>query len=41
MAELMRMPGVLADATEAILSKWIVKEGVAFKNGEPLAEVVS
>jgi pyruvate dehydrogenase E2 component (dihydrolipoamide acetyltransferase) len=39
MAELMRMPGVLADATEAILSKWIVQEGVAFKIGEPLAEV--
>ena len=39
MAEVMRMPGVLADATEAVLSRWIVAEGANFKSGDPLAEV--
>jgi pyruvate dehydrogenase E2 component (dihydrolipoamide acetyltransferase) len=39
MAQLMRMPALLADATEAILSKWLVKEGEAFTVGQPLAEV--
>ncbi len=36
---MMRMPALLADATEAILSKWLVKEGDAFEVGQPLAEV--
>ena len=36
---MMRMPALLADATEAILSKWLVKEGDAFVVGQPLAEV--
>jgi len=36
---MMRMPALLADATEAILSKWLVKEGDAFVEGQPLAEV--
>lgn len=36
---MMRMPALLADATEAILSKWLVKEGEAFVAGQPLAEV--
>ena len=36
---MMRMPALLADATEAILSKWLVKEGEAFVVGQPLAEV--
>ncbi|MEI6120846.1 MAG: lipoyl domain-containing protein, partial [Actinomycetes bacterium] len=39
MASMMRMPALLADATEAILSKWLVKEGDAFEVGQPLAEV--
>ena len=36
---MMRMPALLADATEAILSKWLIKEGDAFEVGQPLAEV--
>lgn len=39
MAVIMRMPALLADATEAILAKWIIKEGEAFKAGQPIAEV--
>lgn len=34
----MRMPEVLANATEAIISKWLVEEGAAFTLGQPLAE---
>lgn len=34
----MRMPEVLANATEAIISKWLVEEGAAFTIGQPLAE---
>lgn len=32
------MPEVLANATEAIISKWLVDEGAAFALGQPLAE---
>ena len=32
------MPEVLANATEAIISKWLVEEGAAFTIGQPLAE---
>lgn len=32
------MPEVLANATEAIISKWLVEEGAAFTLGQPLAE---
>ena len=32
------MPEVLANATEAIISKWLVEEGAAFTVGQPLAE---
>lgn len=32
------MPEVLANATEAIISKWLVEEGSAFSLGQPLAE---
>lgn len=39
MAQLMRMPALLADATEAILSKWLIKEGETFTIGQPIAEV--
>ena len=38
MANIMRMPEVLANATEAIISKWLVDEGAAFTTGQPLAE---
>jgi pyruvate dehydrogenase E2 component (dihydrolipoamide acetyltransferase) len=34
----MRMPEVLANATEAIIAKWLVEEGAAFTAGQPLAE---
>lgn len=39
MAIIMRMPEVLANATEAIISKWLVSEGSSFVTGQPLAEV--
>ena len=32
------MPEVLANATEAIISKWLVEEGASFTVGQPLAE---
>lgn len=38
MAIIMRMPEVLANATEAILSKWLIEEGSAFTSGQPIAE---
>jgi pyruvate dehydrogenase E2 component (dihydrolipoamide acetyltransferase) len=38
MANIMRMPEVLANATEAIIAKWLVEEGAAFTAGQPLAE---
>src|SRR5487761_2493547 len=38
MASIMRMPEVLANATEAIISKWLVEEGASFTMGQPLAE---
>ena len=34
----MRMPEVLANATEAIIAKWLIEEGAAFTTGQPLAE---
>ena len=39
MATIMRMPEVLANATEAIISKWLVEEGSTFATGQPIAEV--
>ncbi|MEI6406604.1 MAG: dihydrolipoamide acetyltransferase family protein [Actinomycetes bacterium] len=39
MATIMRMPEVLANATEAIISKWLVEEGSTFTTGQPIAEV--
>lgn len=39
MAIVLRMPEVLANATEAILSKWLVNEGSSFTAGQPIAEV--
>jgi pyruvate dehydrogenase E2 component (dihydrolipoamide acetyltransferase) len=39
MATILRMPEVLANATEAVVSTWIVVEGAAFSTGDTLAEV--
>jgi pyruvate dehydrogenase E2 component (dihydrolipoamide acetyltransferase) len=39
MASIMRMPEVLANATEAIISKWLIKEGDSFTLGQAIAEV--
>ncbi len=38
MANIMRMPEVLANATEAIISKWLVEEGASFEIGQAIAE---
>lgn len=35
----MRMPEVLANATEAIIAKWLIKEGESFALGQAMAEV--
>ncbi|WGX97105.1 dihydrolipoamide acetyltransferase family protein [Nocardioides sp. L-11A] len=39
MAELLRMPEVLANSTEAVLAGWLVEPGVAFVAGDPIATV--
>lgn len=39
MAIVIRMPEVLAGATEAVLSKWIIEEGQAVAIGDTLAEI--
>jgi pyruvate dehydrogenase E2 component (dihydrolipoamide acetyltransferase) len=39
MATILRMPAVLANATEAVLASWVVAEGDAFSVGDPLAEL--
>ena len=39
MATILRMPEVLANATEAVVSAWTVTEGAAFSVGDTLAEV--
>ena len=39
MAIILRMPEVLANATEAVISKWLVEEGASFAAGDVLAEV--
>lgn len=39
MATILRMPEVLANATEAVVSAWTVAEGSAFSTGDTLAEV--
>lgn len=39
MATIMRMPEVLANATEAIIASWLVAEGEGFTTGQPIAEV--
>lgn len=39
MSSIMRMPEVLANATEAVISKWLIAEGESFTDGQPIAEV--
>ena len=39
MPMILRMPEVLANATEAVISKWLVEEGATFVAGDVLAEV--
>jgi pyruvate dehydrogenase E2 component (dihydrolipoamide acetyltransferase) len=39
MASIMRMPEVLANATEAVISKWLIAEGASFTDGQSIAEV--
>ncbi len=39
MASIMRMPEVLANVTEATVSKWLIKEGENFVLGQAMAEV--
>lgn len=39
MATILRMPEVLANATEAVLANWLVEEGKPFSAGDPLAEI--
>ena len=39
MAIIMRMPEVLANATEAIIAKWLIQEGDSFIVGQVIAEV--
>ncbi|NCX37788.1 MAG: hypothetical protein EBX11_04875, partial [Actinobacteria bacterium] len=39
MASIMRMPEVLANATEAVIAKWLIKEGESFTLGQAMAEV--
>jgi pyruvate dehydrogenase E2 component (dihydrolipoamide acetyltransferase) len=39
MATILRMPEVLANATEAVVSTWTVEVGQAFSTGDTLAEV--
>lgn len=39
MATILRMPEVLANATEAVLASWTISEGATFSAGDVLAEV--
>jgi len=39
MASIMRMPEVLANATEAIIANWLIQEGGSFVVGQAMAEV--
>jgi pyruvate dehydrogenase E2 component (dihydrolipoamide acetyltransferase) len=39
MAKVLRMPGVAANATEAVLSEWLVKEVADFEATDPIATV--
>ena len=39
MATILRMPEVLANATEAVLSAWTIEVGASFSTGDTLAEV--
>ena len=39
MARVLRMPGVAANATEAVLAEWLVSEDSSFTSGGALATV--
>ncbi|WP_129658108.1 dihydrolipoamide acetyltransferase family protein [Rothia halotolerans] len=39
MAELITMPAIVADATEAVLASWMVSAGDEIHRGDPIAEV--
>jgi pyruvate dehydrogenase E2 component (dihydrolipoamide acetyltransferase) len=39
MAEIVRMPSVLAEATEAVLSEWLIEPGAHIAIGDVLAEI--
>jgi pyruvate dehydrogenase E2 component (dihydrolipoamide acetyltransferase) len=39
MAEILRMPEVLANATEAVLASWLIAEGASFSTGDIIAEL--
>ncbi len=39
MARILRMPEVLANATEAVIAAWLVEEGMPFSTGTALAEI--
>lgn len=39
MAQIVRMPAVVADATDAVLSEWLTSPGETITVGDPLAEI--
>lgn len=39
MAHLMRMPEITANAIEAVLTEWLVSDGAAYQDREPLASI--
>jgi pyruvate dehydrogenase E2 component (dihydrolipoamide acetyltransferase) len=39
MAQIVRMPSVIANATEAVLSEWLKSPGETITIGDPLAEI--
>jgi pyruvate dehydrogenase E2 component (dihydrolipoamide acetyltransferase) len=39
MTQIVRMPAVMANATEAVLSEWLAKPGARLAIGDPLAEI--
>ena len=39
MAAIERMPAVVADAVDAVLSRWLISEGESVRKGTPIAEI--
>ena len=39
MAQIVRMPSVMANATDAVLSEWLISPGDTIAAGDPLAEI--